>query len=162
MLMGTYHLHPNDTIILGDTVAVNLAQKPDGCHACVVTSATNSADVKIVKSITNSLWIIVAIIVGGYVLTKWMSHIYDSRADIRKRKAEVEDEKRKMRAEFLSKELPYIKEFYYETKEDSRVKTVDGKTTTEKVKVRQIKQDPKLVDKYTEKLKEIVDKSLTI
>lgn len=116
MLMGTYHLHPNDTIILGDTVVVKLAQKPDSCHACVVTSATNSADVKIVKSITNSLWIIVAIIVGGYVLTRLLSHIFNLISDVRKRKAVVEDAERKHKNELLSKKLDLLKDFCFDDK----------------------------------------------
>lgn len=60
--MSTFILNPNDTIVMSDSIIVNVMKMAGTCHTGINEIATNWADVEIVKCICLTVAVVVLIV----------------------------------------------------------------------------------------------------
>lgn len=128
--MSTFILNPNDTIVMSDSIIVNVMKMADTCHTGINDTATSWADVEIAKQISCTLITIVAICVAGYILAKLIEIISKYCSEERKKKRDKEENYRKQEADLQEKLLSFIEKNTlreeYNKEKDKMIKVPKG------------------------------------
>lgn len=87
---------------------------------CDVAAVTNRNDVMMTQIICGGVVVVVALLVVGFLLWKWMGHCYGKHSAIRQHEWEMLDKERSRRAELEERKLAHLKELCYVTREKEK------------------------------------------
>lgn len=120
----THVIGLNDTIILNDSVIGKIEKASNITLSHVNEISTNWADVEIVKFISLSIVLIVAILVIGFLLFKYYEAEKASEATKQKYKEDEKIREFKRKTELKDQKLAFLKAYCYTEVEDKKTKQV--------------------------------------